>query len=236
MRGAHCAVAISCRMQRISKSTAPAPRRSLHPPATKTRKHPVHRSARASAPRPRTSSSTEHQDRPSHRCHIQHDVSHTQFCRTSSNPPTRALQQLSLQSALRSAGRVFPSPTSRHPSEQLNDSAATAIDSAESAAAKPRRSEDPASNLGSTPRTVEPSGEESAAPREARYSCRLPAPIPRSWHRRETRLRRRAHPVLPSPPLPARWPNSRAHGSFRSRFQLFASRHPRLPRAPERAL
>ncbi len=62
---------------------------------------------------------------------------------------------------------ALPVSTSRHPSEQLNDSAATAIDSAESAAAKPRRSEDPAPNLGSTPRTVELSGEESAAPREA---------------------------------------------------------------------
>jgi hypothetical protein len=66
-----------------------------------------------------------------------------------------------------------PVSTSRHPSEELNDSAATAIDSAESAAAKPRRSEGPVPELGSTPRTVEPSGEESAAPREADT---LPAP------------------------------------------------------------
>jgi hypothetical protein len=68
---------------------------------------------------------------------------------------------------------ALPVSTSRHPSEELNDSAATAIDSAESAAAKPRRSEESAPDLGSTPRTVEPSGEESAAPREADT---LPAP------------------------------------------------------------
>jgi hypothetical protein len=55
---------------------------------------------------------------------------------------------------------------SRSTSEDLDDSAATAINSAESAAAKPRRSEDPISVQGAAPQSVEPAGEENAAPRE----------------------------------------------------------------------
>ncbi|MGA8087526.1 MAG: DUF5715 family protein [Terracidiphilus sp.] len=66
-----------------------------------------------------------------------------------------------------------PVSTSRPASEDLNDSAASAIDSAERTAAKPRRSDDAVSESGSTQRATEPSGEEGAMPRE---TDTLPAP------------------------------------------------------------
>jgi hypothetical protein len=63
--------------------------------------------------------------------------------------------------------------TYRSPSEKRNDSAATAIDAAELAAARPRRSEDPVSDQDSARRAAETLGGESAASRE---TDTLPAP------------------------------------------------------------
>jgi hypothetical protein len=66
-----------------------------------------------------------------------------------------------------------PASTSRHASEELNDSAAEAIASAEMAAAKPRQGDDPVPEQRSAPDAAEPSGPVSAVPRE---TDTLPAP------------------------------------------------------------
>lgn len=62
---------------------------------------------------------------------------------------------------------TVPVSTTKSTSEEQDDSAARAIDSAERAATRPRRSDVPVADQGSTPRAAEPAGEVSAAPREA---------------------------------------------------------------------
>jgi hypothetical protein len=68
---------------------------------------------------------------------------------------------------------TVPVSNSRRPSQERNDTATTAIDSAELAAARSRRSEDPVSDQDPAPEAAELSGEVSARPRE---TDTLPAP------------------------------------------------------------
>lgn len=141
----------------ISKSAPHRARRSLRPTATNTRKRPVHRSATSSARRTTTGRRTR--------------VTSGSSYRTRNSAGQAATLRRTRYNRYRTKAHFVPLATasalpSRSTSGDLDDSAATAINSAESAAARPRRSEDPISDQGAAPQSVEPAGGESAAPRE----------------------------------------------------------------------
>jgi len=146
----------------ISKSTPHRSRRSLQPAPTDTRRQ-VHKSAGTHAQR---TTSSRHA-RPSGSMH-----------RTRSSAGRPATLRRARYHSYRSKAHLVPRAadpvsTSRRVSEEPNDSAATAIDSAEVSAANPRRIDNSVPHQDSTPRTTEPSGQVSTAPDE---TDTLPAP------------------------------------------------------------
>lgn len=148
----------------ISKSAPRRSRSSLHPAPTNTRKRLVHSSATTSARRTTTGGHSRAASGTMYR--TRNSAGHPATLRR-----TRYNRYHSKAHFVPLA--AVPVSGSRPTSEEQDDSAATAIDSAQIAAARPRRGNDPVPDQGSTPRTVEPSGEGSAVPREADT---LPAP------------------------------------------------------------
>ncbi len=135
----------------ISKSTLHRSHRApTHVSHSNRRLRPVHRSPGASGSMLRTRNSAGH---PA-------TLRRARYNRYRSN--ARWVPQVTV-----------PVSNSRRPSQERNDTAATAIDSAELAAARPRRSEDPVSDQDPAPEAAELSGEVSARPRE---TDTLPAP------------------------------------------------------------
>jgi hypothetical protein len=135
----------------IGTSTLHSSRRApTHVSNSKSRLRPVHTPARASASMHRTGNSAGH---PATLRRVRYNRNHSK-----AHWVTQA---------------AVPVSAARPSSEERNDSAATAIHSAQIAAARPRRSEDPVPDYGSARRPAESSGEQSMAPRE---TDTLPAP------------------------------------------------------------